>query len=72
MVTAGKVFKIAEAISLPDTASKLKGFKTEEDLEEGDYKFTLVTEMMIFQRRKTLLQEFTPTTTCSTSFTEAK
>ena len=46
MVTAGKVFKIAESTSLSDIASKLKGFKTEEEYEEGDYKFTLVTEVM--------------------------
>jgi hypothetical protein len=46
LVTAGKVFRLAEETTLPDIASKLKGFRTEEDYEEGDYKFTLVTEVM--------------------------
>ena len=46
MVTAGKVFKVAESISLSDIASKLKGYRTQEDYEEGDFKFTLVTEIM--------------------------
>jgi len=46
LVTAGKVFRLAEAVTLPNVAVKLKGFRTEEDYEEGDYKFTLVTEIM--------------------------
>jgi len=46
LVTAGKVFRLAEAMTLPDVAVKLKGFRTEEEYEEGDYKFTLVTEIM--------------------------
>lgn len=46
MVTAGKVFRLAEDVTLPDVAVKLKGFRTEEEYEEGDYKFTLVTEIM--------------------------
>lgn len=46
MVTAGKVFRLAEAVTLPDVAVRLKGFRTEEEYEEGDYKFTLVTEIM--------------------------
>jgi len=46
LVTAGKVFRLAEAVTLPDVAVKLKGFRTEEEHEEGDYKFTLVTEIM--------------------------
>ena len=52
MVTAGKVFKIAESISLSNIASKIKGFRTEEDYEEGDYKFTLVTETMNLTTRE--------------------
>lgn len=46
MVTAGKVFRLAEAVTLPDVAVKLKGFRTEEEYEQGDYKFALVTEIM--------------------------
>jgi len=46
MVTAGKVFRIAQSTSLPDIASKLSGFRKEEEYEEGDHKFLLVTEIM--------------------------
>jgi len=46
LVTAGKVFRLAEDVTLADVAEKLKGFRTEEEYEEGDYKFTLVTEIM--------------------------
>jgi len=46
LVTAGKVFRLAETVTLPNVAVKLKGFHTEEEHEEGDYKFTLVTEIM--------------------------
>jgi len=45
MVTAGKVFKLVEAAPLPDLASKLSGHRREESYEEGDYKFTLITEI---------------------------
>jgi hypothetical protein len=46
MVTAGKVFKLVEPMALPDLASKLEGYRREEAYEEGDYKFTLVTEIV--------------------------
>jgi len=46
VVVAGKVFKVAESASLADIASRLKGFRVEEDFVESDYKFTLVTEVM--------------------------
>ena len=46
MVTAGKVFKLIEPMPLPDLASKLQGHRKEEAYEEGDYKFTLITEIV--------------------------
>jgi len=46
MVVAGKIFKLSEPLSTPDIASKLEGYRAEEDYEEGDYKFTLVTEVV--------------------------
>jgi hypothetical protein len=46
LVTAGKVFRLSESVSLVDVAEKLKGYHTEEEFEEGDYKFELVTEVM--------------------------
>jgi len=55
MVTAGKVFKIAESISLSEIASKLKGFKTEGAYEEGDYKFALVTEVTNLATRENIV-----------------
>lgn len=52
MVTAGKVFKITESTALPNVASRLSGFRKEEEFEEGDYKFTLVTEIMNLMPRE--------------------
>jgi len=45
MVVAGKLFKLSEPLSTPDIASRLEGFHVEEDYEEGDYKFRLLTEV---------------------------
>jgi len=41
---AGKVFKLVEPMELPDLVLKLEGYRREEAYEEGDYKFTLITE----------------------------
>ena len=46
MVTAGKVFKLAEALALEDLGSKLGGYRREEEYEEGDRKFGLITEIV--------------------------
>lgn len=46
MVVAGKVFKLAEPISIGEIASRLQGYRVEETYEEGDYKFTLVSEVV--------------------------
>ncbi|MBX5329097.1 MAG: hypothetical protein QHH18_04885 [Candidatus Bathyarchaeota archaeon] len=46
MVVAGKVFKLSEQLSTAEIASRLEGYHTEEPYEEGDYKFTLVTEVV--------------------------
>ncbi len=45
MVLAGKVFKLSEQLSLLDIASKLDNYRTEETYEEGEYKFSLITEI---------------------------
>jgi len=52
MVTAGKVFKTVEPTPLSDLLSKLGGFRTEEPYEEGDYKFTLITEIVSLMPRE--------------------
>ncbi|MBS7647870.1 hypothetical protein KEJ24_08560 [Candidatus Bathyarchaeota archaeon] len=45
MVVAGKVFRLLEKLSLDEIASKLNGYHVEEPYEEGDYQFTLITEV---------------------------
>ncbi|MCS7125080.1 MAG: hypothetical protein NZ932_06700 [Candidatus Bathyarchaeota archaeon] len=46
MVVAGKVFRLAESLPLDEIASRLEGYHVEEPYEEGDYRFTLVTEVV--------------------------
>jgi hypothetical protein len=46
MVTAGKVFKLSEPMALEDLGSRLGGYRREEEHEEGDYKFSLITEIV--------------------------
>lgn len=46
MVVAGKVFRLSESLSAAEIASRLEDYHTEETFEEGDYKFTLVTEVV--------------------------
>ncbi len=46
MVVAGKIFKLSERLSLPEVASKLQGYRTEDDFEEADSSFKLLTEVV--------------------------
>jgi len=46
MVVAGKIFRLSEQLSVAEVASKLDGYHTEEAFEEGDYNFSLVTEVV--------------------------
>jgi hypothetical protein len=46
MVVAGKIFKLSDPLSIADIASRLEGYRAEEDYEEGDYKSTLLTEVV--------------------------
>jgi len=46
MVVAGKVFRLSEALSLTDIAEMLNDYHVEEDFEEGDHKFALLTEVV--------------------------
>ena len=46
MVVAGKIFKLSEPLGLDEVASRLENYHFEEDYEEGDYKFTLLTEVV--------------------------
>ncbi len=45
MVVAGKIFRLAQPMSIANIATKLNGYRVEEDYEEGDYKFKLVSEV---------------------------
>jgi len=45
MVLAGKVFLVEGTIDLTDVAAKLKGFKAEEQVEEGEGAARLITEI---------------------------
>jgi hypothetical protein len=46
MVVAGKIFRLSEQLSVAEIAVKLDGYHTEKPYEEGDYNFTLVTEVV--------------------------
>jgi uncharacterized protein YkuJ len=45
MVVAGKIFRLSEPLSIVEIASRLEDYHTEESYEEGDYKFSLLTEV---------------------------
>ena len=45
MVTAGKVFRLVEPAPVEEVVTRLDGFRVDEEFEEGDYKFTLITEV---------------------------
>jgi hypothetical protein len=55
MVVAGKLFKLSQPMSVVDIASKLNGYHIEEDYEEGDYKFALVSEVTALTPKPDLL-----------------
>jgi hypothetical protein len=56
VVVAGKVFRLFEPLSLAETALRLEGYRTEDYYEEGDYKFTLVTEVVGLLPRENMLR----------------
>jgi len=55
MVVAGKIFRLSESLSLTEIASKLENYHTEENFNEGEYNFTLVTEVVGLTSKKDLL-----------------
>lgn len=56
MVVAGKVFRLVESLSLAETGSRLEGYLVEEPYEEGDYKYTLVTEVVGLLAKENMLR----------------
>jgi len=55
MVVAGKVFKLSEPLALDEIASRLENYHFEEEYEEGDYKFMLLTEVVGLLPKKNTL-----------------
>ena len=55
MVVAGKIFRLSEPLALEEIASRLENYHFEEDYEEGDYKFTLLTEVVGLLSKKNTL-----------------
>jgi hypothetical protein len=55
VVVAGKIFKLSEPLALDEVASRLENYHFEEDYEEGDYKFTLLTEVVGLLPKKSTL-----------------
>ena len=55
MVVAGKLFKLSEPLSLEEIGSKLENYHIEERYEEGDYTFTLITEVVGLLPKKNML-----------------
>jgi hypothetical protein len=45
MVVAGKIFKLSEALEIAEIAARIDGYRNEEEFEEGDYNFPIVTEV---------------------------
>jgi hypothetical protein len=56
MVVAGKVFRLSEPLSVAEIASRLEGYRTEDSYEEGDFKFTLVTEVVGLLPKENMLR----------------
>jgi hypothetical protein len=46
LVVAGKVFRLSDSLAISEIASGLDRFHVEENYEEGDYKFELLTEIV--------------------------
>ncbi len=46
MVVAGKIFKLSDPLSVAEIASRLADYRVEEDYEEGDFRFKLLTEVV--------------------------
>ncbi|MEM3626987.1 MAG: hypothetical protein QXZ25_03065 [Candidatus Bathyarchaeia archaeon] len=55
-MVAGKIFRLSEQLSLAEVASRLEGYRVEEPYEEGDYKFTLLTEVVGLLPKENMLK----------------
>ena len=55
MVVAGKIFRLTQPMSIANIATKLEGYHIEENYEEGDYKFKLISEVTALAPKRSLL-----------------
>ena len=55
MVVAGKIFMLPQPMSIAEIASKLSGYHVETPFEEGDYNFTLISEVVGLQQKANML-----------------
>jgi hypothetical protein len=56
MVVAGKIFRLSEPLSIAEIGSRLEDYRTEEPYEEGDHKFTLLTEVVGLLPKENMLK----------------
>jgi hypothetical protein len=56
VVVAGKIFRLSESQSVDGIASILEDYHVEEDFEEGDFRFKLVTEVVGLLPTKNMLK----------------
>jgi len=55
MVVAGKIFRLSQPLSLADVALKLNSYHVETPFEEGDYNFTLISEVVGLQQKANMV-----------------
>ena len=55
MVVAGKIFRLTQPMTIASIATKLEGYHVEENYEEGDYKFKLISEVTGLVPKRSLL-----------------
>ena len=56
MVVAGKIFRLSEPLSVAEVASRLEGHHVEEDFQEGEHRFKLITEVVGLLPAKNILK----------------
>jgi len=56
MVVAGKIFVLSEPLSITEIASRLQNYREEENYEEGDFKFALLSEVVGLLPKKDMLR----------------
>jgi hypothetical protein len=55
MVVAGKIFKLSQPFSITNIAQKLNSYHVEENYEESDYKFKLISEVVGLETKRGLV-----------------